>query len=68
MILETNETFWTLLHDTAHWEFEIFVTIVVDLLFGALVWNRWLKPLITKQRNKTIEEEHSLHNISETHT
>ena len=29
------ETFWTLLHDLAHWEFEIFLMAVFDGLIGA---------------------------------
>lgn len=36
------ETFWTLLHDSAHWEFELFVGFVEILLFdgivGLLLW------------------------------
>lgn len=39
------ETFWTLLHDPAHWQFEIFLMIIFDLFVGALLWPRvrkWL--------------------------
>ena len=39
MIIET-ETFWTLLRDKAHWEFEIFVSLVVDVVFVGLIWQR----------------------------
>ena len=28
------ETFWTLLHDAAHWEFEIFLMVIFDGLIG----------------------------------
>jgi hypothetical protein len=31
------ETFWTLLHDMAHWEFEIFLMIIFDGVLGGLV-------------------------------
>jgi len=31
----TPETFWTLLHDAAHWEFELFLMAVFDGLIGA---------------------------------
>jgi hypothetical protein len=31
------ETFWTLLHDSAHWEFELFVGLVEMLVFDVLV-------------------------------
>ena len=33
-----QETFWTLLHDKAHWEFEIFLMVLFDGLVGALIW------------------------------
>ena len=32
------ETFWSLLHDAAHWEFEVFLMILFDGLVGALLW------------------------------
>ena len=36
------ETYWTLLHDAAHWEFELFVglveMVVFDLIGGLLLW------------------------------
>ena len=36
------ETFWTLLHDSAHWEFELLVgfleMVVFDGLIGLLLW------------------------------
>jgi hypothetical protein len=31
------ETFWTLLHDAAHWEFEIFLMLIFDVLIGSLI-------------------------------
>ena len=37
-----TETFWSLLHDRAHWEFELFVglieMLVFDGLIGLLLW------------------------------
>lgn len=33
-----HETFWTLITDLAHWEFEIFLIIIFDLVIGALIW------------------------------
>ena len=33
-----QETFWTLLRDAAHWEFEIFLMVVFDGVVGALLW------------------------------
>ena len=35
-----QETFWTLLFDPSHWEFEIFLMIIFDGLIGALIWPR----------------------------
>jgi len=32
------ETFWTLLHDAAHWEFEIFLMLLFDGLLGCIIW------------------------------
>ncbi len=32
------ETFWTLLHDRAHWEFEIFLMLLFDGVIGAILW------------------------------
>lgn len=35
-----HETFWTLLRDPAHWEFEIFLIIIFDGLLGLIIWPR----------------------------
>ena len=35
-----TETFWTLLYDIHHWEFEIFLILVFDVLIGLLIWPR----------------------------
>lgn len=35
-----HETFWTLLTDRAHWEFELFLIILFDLIIGAIIWPR----------------------------
>jgi len=40
------ETFWSLLHDKAHWEFECFLMLIDNLLgifVGGLIWRGWLK-------------------------
>lgn len=36
--MQPQETFGTLLHNAAHWEFELFVMIVFDGLVLGLVW------------------------------
>lgn len=33
-----HETFWTLLRNAGHWEFEIFVNLVIDGLICGVVW------------------------------
>lgn len=33
-----EETFWTLFLNAAHWEFEIFLMLLFDVLIGALIW------------------------------
>ena len=38
MFFEAPETFCTLLRNRAHWEFEIFVTLVVDGLILGMIW------------------------------
>jgi hypothetical protein len=37
------ETFFDLLKDPAHWEFEIFLIFIFDILIGLLIW-----PMIQK--------------------
>jgi hypothetical protein len=70
-LIETAETFSSLLCNKAHWEFELFVglieTIVIDLVFGLLLWKGFIKPYITRKRKELIEEEHRLHGIKDIH-
>jgi hypothetical protein len=33
-----HETFWTLLRDAAHWEFEIFLMLLFDGLVAGILW------------------------------
>ena len=33
-----TETFWTLLHDVPHWEFELFLIFLFDGIIGLLIW------------------------------
>lgn len=48
-----TETFWTLLHDSAHWEFEIFLMLIFDGLVGALAW-----PLIKRAVRRHDRKKH----------
>jgi hypothetical protein len=39
-----GENFWSLLQDPAHWEFELFLMFIFDVLLGAVLWpclKRW---------------------------
>jgi len=41
-----DETFWTLLGDIAHWEFELFLIFLFDVVIGLLIWpqiKKWLR-------------------------
>ncbi|MDB5254410.1 MAG: hypothetical protein JWL80_476 [Parcubacteria group bacterium] len=33
-----QETFWTLLRDLPHWEFELFLIFIFDVLIGLIIW------------------------------
>jgi hypothetical protein len=46
------ETFWTLLHDAAHWEFELFLMLVFDGIIGAIAW-----PFIKKHWQHHVERD-----------
>ena len=47
-----TETFWSLLHDVAHWEFEIFLMLLFDGFIGALLW-----PFIKKHITHHLERD-----------
>jgi len=44
------ETFWTLLSDKAHWEFELFLIFLFDVLIGLLIWP-WVKKFIIHHKS-----------------
>ena len=50
------ETFWTLLHDAAHWEFEVFLMVVFDGVIGYLGF-RLLWPKIRKHWQHHIDRD-----------
>jgi hypothetical protein len=63
----SDETFDALVHDKAHWQFELFVgaveSLVVDVVIIALIWGQFIKPHIhrdissqDKHMHDTIEE------------
>lgn len=47
---EAPETFWTLLSDPAHWQFEVFLIILFDVIIGALIWPQ-VKKFITHHKS-----------------
>jgi hypothetical protein len=36
--MNSSETFWTLLRDLPHWEFELFLLVLFDGLIGGILW------------------------------
>ena len=46
-----KETFFTLLRDLAHWEFEIFLMVLFDGIFGWLIWSKWLKKFFVHHKS-----------------
>ncbi len=55
-MIDSPETFWTLLHDTAHWEFEIFLMVIFDGVVGYLGF-RLFWPYLKKHWNHHIERD-----------
>ena len=41
--MSEHETFWTLIRDPAHWQFELFLMFLADFILGLLVvpWVRY---------------------------
>lgn len=37
-MIPEHETFWTLLTDGAHWQFELFLMFIFDIVIGLLIW------------------------------
>ena len=58
-----HETFRTLLFDAAHWEFEIFVTVLIDGIVLGLFWpfirKHWYHHLNRDARDKIVAESHT---------
>ena len=52
MLTEQPETFWTLLRNAAHWEFEIFLMILFDLIIGGIAW-----PFVKKHWKHHVEHD-----------
>lgn len=46
------ETFWTLLRDSAHWEFEIFLMILMDGVILGILW-----PFLRKHWNHHVAHD-----------
>ena len=52
MIQCQPETFQTLLRDKAHWEFELFLMLLFDVVIGAVAW-----PFVKKHWNHHIARD-----------
>ncbi len=53
-----HETFWTLVKDLPHWEFELFLIFIFDVLIGIIIW-----PLIKKFTTHHQEDDDKLHDL-----
>lgn len=52
-----TETFWTLLHNVAHWEFEIFLMLLFDVVIGLIIWPKFSKWVLHhKSDDQKLEE------------
>jgi hypothetical protein len=49
-----SETFWTLLRDQAHWEFEIFLMLLFDGIIAGVCW-----PFLRKHWGHHIARDHA---------
>ena len=45
-----TETFWTLFTALAHWEFELFLILLFDVLVGLLLWP-WIRKFILHHKS-----------------
>lgn len=55
-MIDSPETFWTLLHDSAHWEFEIFLMVIFDGVIGYLGFKLFW-PFIKKHWKHHVERD-----------
>lgn len=51
-----HETFWTLLRDLSHWEFELFLMALFDGFIGVLIWP-YIKKAIKHRQNCDCDTE-----------
>jgi hypothetical protein len=68
VMLAESETFWSLLHDPAHWTFEVFLMVVFDGLIGALLWphiKRWLKQHHHQEEAEHGEQQRAIEDLRE---
>lgn len=56
--MATPETFWTLLRDSAHWEFEIFLMILVDVVILGIFW-----PFLRKHWQHHVDRDRAIASI-----
>ena len=45
-----QETFFTLLRDPAHWQFELLLIFIFDVLIGVLIWP-WFRKFIIHHKS-----------------
>lgn len=54
-----HETFWTLLQDAAHWEFELFLIFIFDVIVGIVLWP-WLRDSLKKWTKHHISDDQKI--------
>lgn len=57
------ETFWELFKSVGHWEFEIFLMVLFDFVFGYVFWKKLIKPHI----HRDIRHADHDHAVDEAH-
>jgi hypothetical protein len=55
-----HETFWTLLTDIAHWEFELFLIFIFDVVVGLIIW-----PQIKKMTHHHKQDDNKLADLED---
>jgi len=61
-----QETFFTLVTDLAHWQFELFLIVLFDVVIGLILWP-WIKKFIIHHKSddeRIAELEKKVENLS----
>lgn len=61
-MLLAEETFWDLLRSSAHWQFELFLMALFDVLIGMVAW-----PFVKRAISRHDQKKHSHEHCEELH-